>query len=251
MQDIDPEHWKGLWRFVHVSASALPQGPLSDELKQTSIQLILSLYSLIPCQDCREHFQSFVQSVPPSQDLKTGRDVQLWWLKCHNNVNKMLGKPEWTPQQLDLVYPPDGNYPEVSSWRPKTRPSSSAFLGLTSSKQPTPPSFTSFPDPHGYDAGKYMLNYPVVRAPPSQPQLIQRLMRQPVSRQRVQRTRTFQTPSQLVRANLRAPNRSNYATTLQNIQTQKWRAIIKQKTGVASRVLPKKKKCSSCKRRSA
>ncbi len=234
MENVPVEHWAhALWRMAHVEASALPSGVLTEPLKQAILAFTYSQCQLIPCETCRDHFNVFIQSFPPS--FGTGEDVQLWWLRCHNYTNRLLGKAEWSLDQLKRLYPPDGQYPETGSnpqvgnfpvvpFRPKVIGTNNNFvdvspttpnLGMNNVKRDAKPQWNPVKKPPP-QARSIPFRVPTVRTPTIHTTIMNPFRASSIPLTRVQKHISF--------------------------QTQQWRAAVKKKTGSGI----KKKKCGSC-----
>lgn len=248
MENVPVDQWaQALWRYAHVTASALPTGALTDALKQSSVAFVYAQCHLIPCDTCRDHFNVFVKAQPPV--FVTGEDVQRWWLQCHNYTNRLLGKAEWSIDQLRKVYPPNGMYPQNDG----------------------PNTVTSLPTLPQYQMVQYrrperMMGVNVGHIPIPRTALPGTVPKgaswtkpkQAPSLQRFQQSRIQQPKNGLQikmapkASSLMAAKLTNYARQVPvnrsqiSYQTQQWRALTKVKTGVA-----KKKKCSSCSKRKA
>lgn len=238
MENVPIEQWaQSLWRYAHVMASALPVGLLSDALKQSALAFVYSLCHLIPCETCRDHYNTFVKTQPPMFD--TGESVQLWFFQCHNNTNRLLNKPEWTINQLKQTYPPNGMYPEtnvndntvtslpvLSNYQMVQYKKPERMIGVNIGQVPVARTALPGAVPKGATFTK----------PKQAPQQF-RQFSQP-NQQRV----FAGTPKAVTAAKLANYNRTQPVNRQQmSYQTQQWRALTKLKTGTV-----KKKKCSSC-----
>jgi hypothetical protein len=241
MQDIEPEHWAShLWKFSHMVAAALPPSPntpLSDELKQSSVSFVHMLCYLLPCSTCRDHFIEFVQALPPK--FETGEDVRMWWLKCHNYINRMLGKPEWGIDQLRQTYSVS---PETSATLRNTfvpsfssvRPGNPASVPRSVNSAPTYPMQKFVPKTSAsFDMKQYMTSVAGQGGKwrPTNPSVARNLngiRRNPISRT--------------------MPTVTTYGNS-QNNPTNRWRANMQQKTGAGTGRPLKKKGCKKCGKR--
>jgi hypothetical protein len=141
MDNVDAKDWgKDVWIPEHKLASYTPVGAISQELKTAALARIYSLCHMTPCSECRTHYNAFVQANPPK--FETGEQIEQWWLQAHNNINRLLGRAEWTLTQLRQRFP-RANGPN-------------GLGGGTTAFQPLAPA-------HGYDTTKYLTNYPLVR----------------------------------------------------------------------------------------
>ncbi len=246
MENVPVDYWaQSLWRFAHVMASALPAGPLSDSLKQAALAFVYAQCHLIPCETCREHFNTFIVSFPPAFD--SGEAVQLWWLRCHNYTNRMLQKPEWTVDQLKRAYPPGGNYPETQTEQAPQVPKTYALVRFQKPelvKRQLPgtlkSSGASRPSRATWNANPTIMKPTMAKSlPKTIPKLSIPTIRPtlPVLTRNGMRNNARLLPAHKV---LGLP------TGTLSFQTRQWRALTKKKTGSIT-----KKKCSSCSKRRA
>ena len=92
-----------LWFYLHTISFNYPEKPLQEE-KNNYYNFFYSLTKTLPCIFCRNHYTEFFNQNPIRPHLDTTKNLILWVLKCHNNVNKLHNKPEWTFEQLDAYY---------------------------------------------------------------------------------------------------------------------------------------------------
>jgi len=55
----------------------------------------------LPCPDCRYHATSYINGITP-RDVSTKEDLKFVLFTFHNDVNRRLGKPIFTWDQLDI-----------------------------------------------------------------------------------------------------------------------------------------------------
>lgn len=77
-----------LWRILHTMAE------YSDKSSVVSLwnNLLHLLNTYIPCDQCRQHFSSYLQNNPV--DVSDRGALSLWMFTLHNDVNGRLGKPQ-------------------------------------------------------------------------------------------------------------------------------------------------------------
>lgn len=77
-----------LWRILHTMAE------YSDKSSAVSLwnNLLHLLNTYIPCDQCRQHFSSYLQNNPV--DVSDRGALSLWMFTLHNDVNGRLGKPQ-------------------------------------------------------------------------------------------------------------------------------------------------------------
>lgn len=93
----------GLWFLIHTMAIKA----VTEDLKRAFVVNINGLCDSMKCQKCKGHFRKFIDTY----DLRKywsirdgkGRDIGLfkWTWELHNQVNKMLNKPQ---PSLDSAY---------------------------------------------------------------------------------------------------------------------------------------------------
>lgn len=103
------------WHTIHIIALAYPKNPTYTD-KKCAKEFYESLAYLIPCPVCREHYKEHLISKPISTFLDSRTDIIKWTIDIHNNVNKTLGKPEWTLEEVLLYYEKIGNRNRSPIW---------------------------------------------------------------------------------------------------------------------------------------
>lgn len=251
MENVPVEQWaQALWRYAHVMASALPTRTLTEPLKQASVAFVYAQCHLIPCETCRDHYNTFVKAQPPS--FTTGESVQLWWLQCHNYTNRLLDRPEWSVDQLRQTYPPNGMYPQTDN------PTINTMSPNTVTSLPTLPQYqmVQYRKPERMMGVNQHIPMPRTALPGTVPKgSVFVKPKQAPSLQTKQKTYgvngTYMAPSKkpVTYGQSLLYNRQHQLNGTRNTlsyQTQQWRALTKIKTGAV-----KKKKCSSCSKRKA
>jgi hypothetical protein len=91
------------WHTIHIIALGYPKNPTYTDKKCVK-EFYESLAFLLPCSICREHYKEYLQEKPISTFLDSRTDLIKWTVQIHNKVNKMLGKPEWTLEEVLSYY---------------------------------------------------------------------------------------------------------------------------------------------------
>lgn len=91
------------WHTIHIVALGYPKNPNYTE-KRAAKEFYEALAFLIPCSVCREHYKEHLKNNPISTFLDTRADLFKWTVMVHNQVNKMLKKPEWTEYEVIKYY---------------------------------------------------------------------------------------------------------------------------------------------------
>ena len=91
------------WHTIHIVALGYSKNPTYTD-KKCAKEFYESLAFLLPCSICREHYKEYLQEKPISTFLDSRTDLIKWTIQIHNKVNKMLGKPEWTLEEVLSYY---------------------------------------------------------------------------------------------------------------------------------------------------
>lgn len=91
------------WHTIHIIALGYPKNPTYTD-KKCAKDFYESLAFLLPCSVCREHYKEHITKKPLTPFLDTRKDLLQWTIDIHNEVNKMLGKPEWTMEEVVIYY---------------------------------------------------------------------------------------------------------------------------------------------------
>lgn len=92
--NFNPNIWgKNAWLFIETSILSYPDNPDND-IKKGYYNFLESLLYIIPCYECRRHYRDFFNNNKLTDDILSSRDKLIdWIINCHNNVNKINGKP--------------------------------------------------------------------------------------------------------------------------------------------------------------
>jgi hypothetical protein len=88
---------------MHIVALGYSKNPTYTD-KKCAKEFYESLAFLLPCSICREHYKEYLQEKPISTFLDSRTDLIKWTVQIHNKVNKTLGKPEWTLEEVLSYY---------------------------------------------------------------------------------------------------------------------------------------------------
>jgi hypothetical protein len=89
-----------LWRTLHSIAFSISYDHDSFEKRKQFFDLIESLRTLLPCEECRLHFEAYVNENKPQK----ASDLAYWTFELHNSVNKRLGKPQYSFDDVSKLY---------------------------------------------------------------------------------------------------------------------------------------------------
>ena len=114
----NPKIWGDVtWKFLHISAEHYPL--IADLTRQTACrQFLNSLGIMLPCKECRDHYNDFLaKHTETLNNAPKGREQLVhFFLLLHNDVNQRLGKkilPETLETRLAYqhhkVEPPCGS----------------------------------------------------------------------------------------------------------------------------------------------
>ena len=102
--DFPPTVWGPFfWHTIHIVALGYPKNPTYTD-KKCAKEFYESFAFLIPCAICRQHYTEHLSKKPLTPYLDSRSDLLKWTIDIHNQVNKMLGKPEWTETEVISYY---------------------------------------------------------------------------------------------------------------------------------------------------
>jgi cbb3-type cytochrome oxidase subunit 3 len=94
----NPSLWgPSLWNSIHYIALGYPENNPSDNISSKYVQFFKSLSVVIPCDECKIHFNQMLINYPPN--LKSKETLFKWSVDIHNLVNKRLNKKELTYEE--------------------------------------------------------------------------------------------------------------------------------------------------------
>jgi hypothetical protein len=115
---LPPEAWGPFfWHTMHIAALGYSSKASYAE-KKAAKDFFESLKVLIPCSICREHYQEHFEKHPITPYLDSRQDLFKWTVILHNEVNKMLGKKEYTETQAIEYYSRLGERGRSPVWTP-------------------------------------------------------------------------------------------------------------------------------------
>lgn len=89
-----------MWEWLHRTAALYPTKPSAERQTQTR-RVLSNLGSLIPCEECRGHYNVYLATHPSAA---TDRESLSRWVEgLHNAVNVKLGRPTWSRLRARLV----------------------------------------------------------------------------------------------------------------------------------------------------
>lgn len=103
------------WHTIHIVALGYPKNPSYTD-KKSAKEFYESLAFLLPCGICKEHYKTHLQAHPITPYLDSRADLMKWTIEIHNEVNKMLGKPTWTMEEIIAYYERLGHRDRSPIW---------------------------------------------------------------------------------------------------------------------------------------
>lgn len=86
---------RSTWTFLHTAAAYYPEKPTPVQ-KTHMVNMLSSLPSLYPCNWCADDFGKAIEKNPPQPAAESAFALNDWLCKRHNEVNRKLGKPEFS-----------------------------------------------------------------------------------------------------------------------------------------------------------
>lgn len=95
---MDTEIWgPSAWLFIHSASLAYPESNPPAETRQQFRNFFGSLVEVLPCVYCRQHYKDNLAKMSSlDKALDSQASLFRWTVDLHNEVNKALGKEEWT-----------------------------------------------------------------------------------------------------------------------------------------------------------
>ena len=87
-----------LWRVLHSLSFSIEDGNKND--RKNFLDVLESLQTLLPCEDCRQHFCAYMKENNPND----AEDLAVWTFNFHNEVNTRLGKPQYAFNDVSKLY---------------------------------------------------------------------------------------------------------------------------------------------------
>jgi hypothetical protein len=103
--DLNPEIWgsKG-WFFIDSIILSYPNNP-SKEIKNDFLNFLTLLKKMLPCENCRKHYDEFIKINPLTEKILESREnLIIWILNLHNNINKLNEKKIITLEEFSDYY---------------------------------------------------------------------------------------------------------------------------------------------------
>ncbi len=89
------------WETLHIISFNYPDNP-GNAQKEATWNFFNALPFLLPCPVCCDHCSNFIKQNPP---LVYNKEYLTRWVSdFHNDVNRRLGKPEWSFEEVQKKY---------------------------------------------------------------------------------------------------------------------------------------------------
>ena len=99
---MEPKIWgPPAWIFLHSITFQYPEYPTDIE-KQKYYTFFHSLKNVLPCPNCREHYQRNFDKL--QIDLESRKGLIEWLIDLHNEVNMKNGKKVLTYNEFYKIY---------------------------------------------------------------------------------------------------------------------------------------------------
>jgi hypothetical protein len=90
-----------IWDSMFLVALGYPSNPTQNDVVKYRTYYILQ-GNVLPCPKCCFNFNGHLQKFPLDDYVLESRNNLIWWLyQLKNEVNKMIGKPMMTENELD------------------------------------------------------------------------------------------------------------------------------------------------------
>ena len=101
---MEPNIWgPHAWFFLHTVVLMYPDQPNELE-KQHYLNFFNNLANILPCYICRENYKNHLIKYPIKKSLNNKKDLHIWMVNIHNEVNKIHKKKQYTPEEVEQMY---------------------------------------------------------------------------------------------------------------------------------------------------
>jgi len=91
-KNTNPAVWgPHVWFILEMTVSQLE--PENETLTNHILMQFVSLMETIPCENCRVHYNNFVQENPIENALQSKTSLARWIYNCKTSVNRRISKP--------------------------------------------------------------------------------------------------------------------------------------------------------------
>lgn len=89
------------WYWYHRMSYNAPE-KCSLPVQKDYLESLVLMTKLLPCMDCYDHFNKICQN--KKIDFNTRENMIDWFIDVHNQVNKRLGKPNFSRENANELY---------------------------------------------------------------------------------------------------------------------------------------------------
>lgn len=90
------------WNIFHILTANLNESLFDEKYKNECINAFTAICNSIPCTRCREHASKYMKTINRNE-IKTARDLELFFFKFHSKVNQDKRKKIFPKENL-VVY---------------------------------------------------------------------------------------------------------------------------------------------------
>lgn len=103
--NLNPIIWGGcFWTTIYNIALGYPTSP-TEEDKINYIAFFTNIKNIIPCNECRNHYNNIFAKEPiTNKDLCSRKTLILWIIKIHNSINSIINKKTLTVTEIENKY---------------------------------------------------------------------------------------------------------------------------------------------------
>lgn len=97
-------HWgRSYWKMLHTMSLHYPMRPSIQEQKDM-VDFILKLKVAIPCRECKEHYEAFLQKRNLWEATVSRSSLFCFFVDLHNQVNVRNNKPRVSYEEAFQYY---------------------------------------------------------------------------------------------------------------------------------------------------
>jgi hypothetical protein len=89
------------WKLFHILTAKLNEKSFDKKFKNKCIKLFTNICNAIPCIHCRDHASEYMKTLN-KDDIKTARDLELFFWMFHNEVNERINKTPFPKKKLKM-----------------------------------------------------------------------------------------------------------------------------------------------------
>jgi hypothetical protein len=89
------------WNLFHILTAKLKEKSFDKKFKNKCIKLFTNICNAIPCIHCRDHASEYMKTLN-KDEIKTARDLELFFWMFHNEVNERINKTPFPKKKLKM-----------------------------------------------------------------------------------------------------------------------------------------------------